>query len=56
MLRVVHKSRGFQEAAEWDREQQTRMSPKERRAAALRLRQRVYGLHPKDVRECHKTE
>jgi hypothetical protein len=56
MERTVHKARGFQAAAEWDIEQQVRMTPQERRAVAHQLRQRVYGPHPKDVRACHKTE
>jgi hypothetical protein len=55
MQRTVHKARGFQAAAVWDIEQQTRMMPRERRAVALELRRRVYGLQPKDVRACHKT-
>jgi hypothetical protein len=55
MQRTVHKARGFQAAAEWDIAQETQMTAKERRAVALRLRQRVYGLYPKDVRACHKT-
>lgn len=56
MERTVHKARGFQEAAKWDIEQQRKMTPNERRAVAVQLRQRVYGPHPKDVRACHRSE
>ena len=53
--RVVHKSKSFQAAAQWDVEQQLRMTPKERWAVARKLKERVYGLQTKDVRECHRT-
>jgi hypothetical protein len=56
MQRTVHKARGFREAAEWDIEQQRRMTSNERRAVALQLRRRVYGPHPKDVRACHRSD
>jgi predicted Fe-S protein YdhL (DUF1289 family) len=56
MERTVNKARGFQAAAEWDCRQQTQMTPEERRAVARRLRQRVYGPQPKDVRACHQTD
>jgi hypothetical protein len=55
MQRTVHKARSFREAAAWDIEQQTRMTPNERRDVALQLRLRVYGTQSKDVRACHKT-
>jgi hypothetical protein len=56
MQRTVHKARGFQEAEEWNIEQERQMTPNERRAVALQLRRRVYGPHPKDVRACHRSE
>jgi len=53
--RVVHKTKSFQAAAQWDIEQQVRMTPQERRAVARQLKERVYGRHTKDVRACHQT-
>ena len=55
MERIVHKARGFRAAAEWDIEQQVRMTPRERREVARQLRLRVYGSNTKDVRECCRT-
>lgn len=55
MERTVHKARSFQAAAEWDIQQQVRMTPKERWLAARRLKERVYGRNPKDVRACQAT-
>jgi hypothetical protein len=54
MERVVHKSRSFEEAAEWDVRQQVAMSPQERIRAARALQRRAYPGRAKDVRECHK--
>jgi hypothetical protein len=55
MERRVHKSKSFQAAAEWDIEQQIRMTPKERWAIARQLKDRVFGRRTKDVRACHPT-
>lgn len=55
MDRTVHKARDFRAAAAWDIAQQTRMTPQERWAVARRLKERVYGRKPKDVRACHRT-
>jgi hypothetical protein len=55
MERVVHKTRDFRAAEEWDIAQQIRMTPRERRLAARRLKARVLGPNPKDVRACHPT-
>ena len=55
MERTVHKSRSFREAAQWDVEQQVQMTPQERWLAARRLKERVYGRDPKDVRACQAT-
>ena len=54
MERIVHKARGFQQAEEWDVEQQVRMTPDERQLAARELKERVYGAHAPDVRESHR--
>jgi len=53
MERVVHKSKGFQEAEDWDVEQQVAMTPEQRLRAAKELRDRVYPVNAKDVRACH---
>jgi hypothetical protein len=56
MERAVHKARSFRAAAAWDIAQQIRMTPRERRAAARRLKERVYGRNARDVRACHATK
>jgi hypothetical protein len=56
MERIVHKARSFRDAAQWDIEQQVKMTPRERWAAARRLKERVYGRNQKDVRACHATK
>lgn len=54
MERVVHKSRSFEEAADWDVQQQVEMSPQERMRVARALKRRAYPADSKDVRECHR--
>jgi len=54
MERVVHKSKSFKEADEWDVRQQLAMTPQQRIDAARALRLRVYG-RAKDIRACHKA-
>jgi len=56
MERVVHKSKSFKAAAEWDIRQQLAMSPAERLRAGQVLRQRAYPADAKDVRACHRTQ
>ena len=51
MERIVHKSRSHREAEEWDIEQQVRMRPRERMAAAQTLINQFYGTDVPDVRE-----
>jgi hypothetical protein len=53
--RVVHKARDFKAAAEWDVQQQVCLTPRERRQIARKLKERVYGREPKDVRSCPRT-
>jgi hypothetical protein len=48
---VVHKSRSFREAEEWDVDQQLSMTPEKRRATARELQLRFYGDRVPDVRE-----
>jgi hypothetical protein len=56
MERTVHKAKDFREATDWDIEQQIRMTPQECWSAVRRLKERVYGRNPKDVRACHATK
>lgn len=51
IARVVNKARSFTEAEEWDILQNIRMSPEERRHAALELKRRTFGKRQPDVRE-----
>lgn len=51
--RIVHKSRSFAEADEWDIQQHIQMTPAERQRVAKELRKRVYGTNVPDVREAH---
>ena len=50
MERVVHIAKSFEEAEEWDIEQNLAMTPDERLEAAKELKERVYGKNPPDVR------
>ena len=54
MKRILHKSRSFKEAEEWDIQQQISMNPQERLQAAKILRERVFGKNTPDVREYHE--
>ena len=49
--RVVNVAHSFDDAAEWDIEQQVSMTPEERMLAARELIEAVYGKETKDVRE-----
>ena len=51
MERIVHKSRGHEEADQWDVEQQINMTPQERMRAAKKLIDQYYGTDVPDVRE-----
>jgi len=50
MERVVHIAKSFEEAEEWDIEQNLAMTPEERLEAAKELKERVYGKNSPDVR------
>ena len=52
MDRVAFKTNSFEESEKYDREQQRRMTPDQRLAAARILQQRYYGKNVKDIREC----
>jgi hypothetical protein len=49
--RVIHIARNFEEAEEWDIQQQLALTPDERLAASRELQRRVYGNDIMDVRE-----
>jgi hypothetical protein len=51
MERIVHISRSFEEAEEWDIQQNFAMTPEERLMAARQLSLRVFGKNQPDVRE-----
>jgi len=53
MERIVHKTRDFRAADEWDIEQHLRMTPQERMRVARMLKHRV--SEAKHVRACHET-
>ena len=54
MDRVVHISKGHEDARRWDVEQQTSMTPRERLRAARELKERAFPSDAKDVRACHR--
>lgn len=54
--RVINKSKSFKDAEQWDIIQHIRMRPEERKEAAARLRERVYGTDVPDVREAQKRK
>jgi hypothetical protein len=55
MERIVHKTRDFKKATEWDVMQQLQMTIEERQEAAKVLQKRVYGENAPDVREVYKN-
>ena len=56
MKKVIHKSKNFKEAEEWDILQHIRMTPEERQYVAAELRKRVYGEKSPDVREVYQRK
>lgn len=51
MKRVAHIAKNFQEAEEWDIEQQVNMTPQERMEVARLLRERYYRTKIARLRE-----
>ena len=51
MERVVHISRSFEEAEQWNIDQNVAMTPDQRLEAAKMIRERVYGTGNPDIRE-----
>lgn len=56
MKPVMHKAKNFQEAHQWDIEQQLSLSSEERQAAADELKRRFYGENVSDIREGQKRK
>jgi len=54
MEKKVHIARNHKHAEEYDIQQYLEMTPDERLAAAKKLKERVYGKNPPDIREAHK--
>ena len=53
MKRVVHISKNFKEADDWDVMQCISMTAVQRQKAAFELKKRVFGEDTPDVRESH---
>jgi len=51
MKRIVHIAKNFEEAEQWDIEQQVNMTPQERMEVARILRERYYGTKIVRLRE-----
>jgi hypothetical protein len=51
---VVHKSSNFKHAEEWDISQHIQMTPEERQEAAKKLKERVFGKNPPEVKDSTK--
>jgi hypothetical protein len=56
MERDAYKTRSFEDAARWDRQQHWALTPDERLAIARLLQQRVYGSDVPDVREAERAK
>ncbi|HPV98297.1 MAG TPA: hypothetical protein PLZ78_10750 [Spirochaetota bacterium] len=50
MKRIVHISNSFQEASDWEVEQEISMSVEERQKAARALKRKFFGVKCPDVR------
>jgi len=53
MEKKVHIARDHKHAEEYDIQQYLEMTPDERLAAAKKLKERVYGKNPPDIRQAH---
>ena len=56
MKPIVKKSNNFRDEEKWDIEQQLKMSPAERQNASKKLKERIYGKNPPDVRTAKESE
>lgn len=56
MKKILHISKNFKEAEEWDVMQQINMTPQERINAARELQKRVYQNGIIRLREWHKNK
>ncbi|MDZ7692706.1 MAG: hypothetical protein U5K69_16535 [Balneolaceae bacterium] len=50
MERVVHIAKNQEEAREWEIHQYLNMTHEERQQVAKRLKEKVYGVNPPDVK------
>lgn len=53
MKRVVHIAKNHQEARDWDIRQVVEMTAVQRQEIAKKLKEKVYGTNPPDVKESH---
>jgi hypothetical protein len=56
MKRVFKKSNDFNEAEQWDIQQNLRLTPEQRQKAAAELRKRVYGKKIPAIREARDKQ
>jgi len=56
MERIVHIAKNFEDAEQWDIEQNLSMTPEERMDAARHLTEQVYGKDQPDVREWERRK
>jgi hypothetical protein len=56
MKRIVNIARNHQEARDWDIQQAISMTPEERKAVALELKRKVYGVDSPDVKEAERMK
>ena len=54
MKRILHKTKDFKKAEDWDIMQHVQMTPEQRQEASAELRKRAYGKSAPDVREAQQ--
>lgn len=54
MKRISHTSNSFKEAQEWEIQQQIKMTPDQRFAAAKELRIRACGKNVPNLKDCYE--
>ena len=54
MEKIVHIAKSFEEAEQWDIQQNISMTPEERLEGAKKLKERVFGKDQPDVRAFNK--
>jgi hypothetical protein len=53
--RIVNLAHSFQEAREWEIQQELSMTPAQRQQAAKELKERFYGKNAPDVRQAERS-